>query len=104
MSQDSYLQSGGPCGYKQSEPPVCLRAGAIAIGIELTPGLATRASCPEAMWQAARWWHPYYLDRAPSGAGTAGPSTPAAKSDKSAAQHQPKGAYWICQPEASIKE
>lgn len=27
---------------------------------ELTPGLESRASCPEAIWQAARWWHLYY--------------------------------------------
>src|SRR5687768_17275698 len=31
-----------------------------AAGFELTPGLASRSSCPEAMWQAARWWHEYY--------------------------------------------
>jgi hypothetical protein len=29
-------------------------------GIELTPGLASTASCPEAMWQAVKWWHDYY--------------------------------------------
>jgi hypothetical protein len=26
-------------------------------GIELTPGLASGSSCPEAIWQAALWWH-----------------------------------------------
>lgn len=29
-------------------------------GIELTPGLASNASCPEAIWQAVKWWHEYY--------------------------------------------
>jgi len=29
-------------------------------GIELTPGVASPASCPEAIWQAAAWWHSYY--------------------------------------------
>lgn len=29
-------------------------------GIELTPGLASSASCPEAIWQAVKWWHDYY--------------------------------------------
>jgi hypothetical protein len=29
-------------------------------GIELTPGLATASSCPEAIWQAAKWWKAYY--------------------------------------------
>jgi hypothetical protein len=27
---------------------------------ELTPGLDSRSSCPEAIWQAAMWWHEYY--------------------------------------------
>jgi hypothetical protein len=31
-----------------------------AAGFDLTPGLESRASCPEAIWQAARWWHEYY--------------------------------------------
>ena len=31
-----------------------------AVRVDITPGLASRASCPEAIWQAARWWHGYY--------------------------------------------
>jgi hypothetical protein len=31
-----------------------------ASGFDLTPGLESRSSCPEAIWQAARWWHEYY--------------------------------------------
>lgn len=31
-----------------------------SLGYELTPGLPSRASCPEAIWQAAKWWHEYY--------------------------------------------
>jgi hypothetical protein len=27
---------------------------------DITPGLESRASCPEAIWQAAKWWHPYF--------------------------------------------
>jgi hypothetical protein len=30
------------------------------VGYDLTPGLESRASCPEAIWQAAKWWHEYY--------------------------------------------
>jgi hypothetical protein len=41
------------------------------IGIELTPGLASDASCAEAIWQSVKWWRGYYAeaapDRAPSG-------------------------------------
>ena len=39
----------------------------IAFGIaevELTPGLASASSCPEAIYQAAKWWHHFYADAA----------------------------------------
>ena len=29
-------------------------------GIELTPGLSSASSCPEAIWAAAKWWHQFY--------------------------------------------
>jgi hypothetical protein len=29
-------------------------------GLELTPGLASQSSCPEAVWQAAKWWYEFY--------------------------------------------
>jgi hypothetical protein len=31
-----------------------------AAGYDLTPGLESRSSCPEAVWQAAKWWYQYY--------------------------------------------
>ena len=34
-----------------------------ANGYDLTPGLESRASCPEAIWQAARWWHEFQKDQ-----------------------------------------
>lgn len=34
-----------------------------AAGFDLTPGLESRASCPEAIWQAAKWWHIYYEEQ-----------------------------------------
>ena len=33
---------------------------------DLTPGLESRASCPEAIWQSARWWHEYHASQAGS--------------------------------------
>jgi hypothetical protein len=46
-------------------------------GIELTPGLASTASCPEAIWQAVKWWHEYYAGVAEIGAAAdAGPLVP----------------------------
>ena len=29
-------------------------------GIELTPGLSSPSSCPEAIWASAKWWHRFY--------------------------------------------
>jgi hypothetical protein len=28
-----------------------------AQGMDLTPGVSARSSCPEAIWQSAKWWH-----------------------------------------------
>ena len=63
-----------------------------ALGIELTPGLATRASCPEAIWQAARWWHRYYE----------GPVE--GKGAPKASAKIPRGCYWIGQKHACLQE
>jgi hypothetical protein len=46
-------------------------------GIELTPGLATASSCPEAIWQAAKWWKAYYDESSKfSAASKAAPMVP----------------------------
>jgi hypothetical protein len=29
-------------------------------GFELTPGLSSASSCPEAIWQSAKWWANFY--------------------------------------------
>lgn len=29
-------------------------------GVELTPGLSSSSSCPEAIWVSANWWHDFY--------------------------------------------
>ena len=31
-----------------------------AAGFDLTPGLASRSTSPESIWQSARWWHDYH--------------------------------------------
>ena len=58
-------------------------------GIELTPGLASATSCPEAMWQAAKYWHLFYKE--------------AAKTDNSrnAAQQVPTGQFAVRQKAAA---
>ena len=63
-----------------------------AVGMELTPGLATRASCPEAIWQSARWWHQYYERQ----------TKPRTKTPKSTST--PRGWYWIGQRHACLRE
>lgn len=35
-----------------------------ATGFDLTPGLADRSSCPEAIWQSVKWWHEYHSETA----------------------------------------
>ncbi len=60
-------------------------------GVELTPGLASAASCPEAIWQAAKWWHEYYEEVPVAAAGL-----------RSAGPVAPQGRYAVRQPEAQL--
>jgi hypothetical protein len=30
------------------------------VDVELTPGLGSGSSCPEAIWQSVKWWHDFY--------------------------------------------
>ena len=36
---------------------VLVESLAAATGFDLTPGIDSRASCPEAVWQGAKWWY-----------------------------------------------
>ena len=36
---------------------VLVESLAAATGFDLTPSIDSRASCPEAVWQGAKWWH-----------------------------------------------
>jgi hypothetical protein len=58
-------------------------------GIELTPGLASATSCPEAIWQAARYWHEFYKEAAET------------TLENNAAQQIPAGWYAIRQKAAA---
>jgi hypothetical protein len=58
-------------------------------GIELTPGLSSAASCPEAVWQAVKWWHEYYDGVAEVDASEAG-------------SVRPSGNYVVRQPSAQM--
>ena len=61
-------------------------------GIELTPGLSSAASCPEAIWQTAKWWRQFYE------------GTTAAGSTRDMAAKAPTGRYMVRQPAAAVRE
>lgn len=65
-------------------------------GIELTPGLASAASCPEAIWQSARWWGDYYRESARVAAAGIARSTGHAR------PQVPSGFYAARQPNAAV--
>jgi hypothetical protein len=54
-------------------------------GLELTPGLSSQSSCPEAIWQAAKWWHQFYAQTDGDG-------------------QLPKGIYLLRQPSAAAMD
>ena len=58
-------------------------------GIELTPGLASATSCPEAIWQAAKYWHQFYKEAAKT------------TSQRNAKQQVPTGQYAVRQKAAA---
>lgn len=58
-------------------------------GIELTPGLESTASCPESIWQAAKWWRTYYEETGEIITSMARPIVPT-------------GAFIIRQPAAAV--
>jgi hypothetical protein len=67
--------------------------------VELTPGLAAASSCPEAIYQAAKWWTGYYKDVAGYDAARRSPRTV-----KPIEVVNPKGHYLLRQPQATYVE
>ena len=68
--------------------------------VELTPGLAAASSCPEAIYQAAKWWSGYYEQ-------TAGPRTTGRRPRRRKVDEppiNPVGAYLLRQRQASYVE
>ncbi|MDA2912512.1 hypothetical protein MYX77_00880 [Acidobacteriia bacterium AH_259_A11_L15] len=55
------------------------------LGFDLTPGLSSQSSCPEAIWQSVKWWHSFYRE-------TTGQNKP------------PAGVYTIRQQSAAVVE
>jgi len=68
--------------------------------VELTPGLAASSSCPEAIYQAARWWTGYYTE-------TAGPQTTGTRRRRKKVEEPPThpvGRYLLRQRQATYVE
>lgn len=84
-------QQGNPLLNGMGVPSAAFVETAYGInGVELTPGLASAASCPEAIWQSSRWWHDYYAE--PRGI----------KNRTHAKAFTPEGFYAIRQPSAAV--
>ncbi|HEV8516320.1 MAG TPA: hypothetical protein VGQ47_01615 [Candidatus Limnocylindrales bacterium] len=66
--------------------------------VELTPGLASTSSCPEAIWQAAKWWGDYYREAASLAIAGVAPSP------GHAIAQVPSGTYALRQRVAAIAE
>ena len=83
--------SGNPLMQGHGIPSATLleRAHGLA-GIDLSPGLPSASSCPEAIWQAARWWYKAY-----------DPVEPSASFTSKQTAFTPRGAYLIRQPAAA---
>lgn len=56
------------------------------LGVDLTPGLSSQSSCPEVIWQSAKWWHDFY------------------KSEAAVTTDAAKGFYCLDQPAAAVIE
>ena len=91
------VDDGNPLVGGHGVPSAAFVEAAHAItGIELTPGLASASSCPEAIWQSAKWWDDYYRESARMAA-AAGP-----RSAGHATPQVPTGAYLVRQPAAAV--
>ena len=64
------------------------------VGVEMTPGLGSSASCPEAIYQSAKWWHPFYAQAIGGQPADAAPSP----------EHTPMGAYLVRRRTATYLE
>jgi hypothetical protein len=60
----SRIHSGNPLLNEYGIPSAVLVEYSVgAAGLDLTPGLASRSSCPEAIWQSAKWWQGYQTQK-----------------------------------------
>ena len=81
-------RTGNPLHENYGLPSACMLETACAgARFDLTPGLESRASCPEAIWVAARYWQGYFREfsqAAPTGRFHIGHAYPIAEPDDAA--------------------
>ena len=91
------VEDGNPLIAGRGMPSAAFVEAAYAVaGIELTPGLASASSCPEAIWQSARWWGEYYRETARMAGARAAPSV------GHAVVQVPTGVHAVRQPAAAV--
>jgi hypothetical protein len=71
-------------------------------GIELTPGLSSGSSCPEAIWQSALWWHDYYKKTASVPTTQVTTARSSERIEEMPKTVQPHGLYRVLQPAAAV--
>jgi len=90
------VDDGNPLVDARGIPSAAFVEAAYSIAnIELTPGLASASSCPEAIWQSAKWWGEYYRESAKMAAKAV------ARSPDHAAPRVPGGQFAIRQEAAA---
>lgn len=90
------VEDGNPLVAGHGVPSAAFVEAAHAVaGIELSPGLASASSCPEAIWQSARWWSEYYRASVNLRSGVAA-------SPGHARPQVPSGVYAVRQPAAAV--
>jgi hypothetical protein len=60
-------------------------------GFELTPGLSSASSCPEAIWQSAKWWTQYYEGSVSDAKALSGDEVTTTTADQDGAQDENQG-------------
>jgi hypothetical protein len=73
-------------------------------GFELTPGLSSASSCPEAIWQSAKWWADYYEGAVIGAKEPAADGAGQAVEEVAALPMVPKGSFTIRQTSAAVME
>jgi hypothetical protein len=77
-------------------------------GMEITPGISSGSTCPEAIWQSVKWWSEYFArnqsQQVQDAGNIAGAAVSAPAPQSTTPASFPHGYYMIRQPAASVHE